>query len=161
MLQSLLLFAWLAACAVQDVRQRQIGNRLTGGAFVLALVYLLGSGSTWLGAPAAAGGWAFALALLFTLPGYALGRLGGADVKLLAALALATDSHYLLGTFIGAGLASVVWRLFAPRIWLLVNQGVRHALRNLEPHSPKKQPFAPFIGVGFVLAWVWIQLGVA
>ena len=50
MIQSLFLFAWLALCAAQDIRQRQIANPLTLGAFLLALVYLLWSGTTWLGA---------------------------------------------------------------------------------------------------------------
>ena len=158
MIHSLLLFVWLALCAVQDIRQRQIANRLTWGGLLLALVYLLWSGSTWLGASAAEGGWAFILALLFTLPGYALGRLGAADVKLLAALALATNSQYLLGTFVGAGLASVAWLLVAPRMWPLMNQGVRNALCHLEPQASNKQPFAPFLFVGFVLAWAWIPL---
>ncbi|QHF42857.1 prepilin peptidase [Pseudomonas sp. S35] len=158
MIHSLLLFVWLALCAVQDIRQRRIANRLTWGGLLLALVYLLWSGSTWLGAPAAEGGWACALALLFTLPGYALGRLGAGDVKLLAALALATDSHYLLGTFIGAGLASAGWLLLAPRLWPLLNQEVRYTLRYLQPQASGKQPFAPFLLAGFALAWAWIPL---
>ncbi|MGY2290632.1 prepilin peptidase [Pseudomonas sp. SDO528_S397] len=157
MLQSLVLFVWLGLCALQDIRSREIANRLTLGVGLLALVYLLWSGKTWVGSPAADGGWAFGLALLFTLPGYALGRLGAGDVKLLAALALATDALYLLGTFIGAGVASVVWLLIAPRVWPLMNQRVRHLLRHLQPGQTTKQPFAPFLLVGFALAWFWIH----
>jgi len=156
-IQSLLLFVWLALCAVQDIRQRQIANRLTLGGLLLAWVYVLWNGTTWLGAPAADGGWALGLALLFTLPGYALGRLGGADVKLLAALALATDSHYLMGTFVGAGVATGAWLLLAPKLWPLMNQGVRNALHYLQPQVSNKQPFAPFLFVGFCLTWVWIH----
>lgn len=158
MVQSLFLFAWLALCAAQDIRQRQIANSLTLGAFLLALGYLLWSGTTWLGATPAEGGWAFTLAVLFTLPGYALGRLGAADVKLLGALALATNCEYLLGTFIGAGLASAAWLLLAPKVWPLMNQGVRNTLHYLGPEQSKKQPFAPFLLVGFTLAWLWIPL---
>ncbi|MBY8948579.1 MULTISPECIES: prepilin peptidase [unclassified Pseudomonas] len=157
MIQSLLLFVWLALCAVQDIRQRQIANHLTLGGLLLAWVYVLWNGTTWLGAPAADGGWALGLALLFTLPGYALGRLGGADVKLLAALALATDSHYLMGTFVGAGVATGAWLLLAPKLWPLMNQGVRNALHYLQPQVSNKQPFAPFLFVGFSLTWVWIH----
>ncbi|QDG58465.1 MULTISPECIES: prepilin peptidase [Pseudomonas] len=157
MIQSLLLFVWLALCAVQDVRQRQIANRLTLGGLLLAWLYVLWSGTTWLGASAAEGGWAFGLALLLSLPGYALGRLGAADVKLLAALGVATNSDYLLGTFVGAGAASVAWLLLAPRAWPLMNQGVRNALQSLQPQASNKQPFAPFLFVGFALAWVWIH----
>ena len=85
MTQGLVIVFWLALCALQDMRQRQIANVLTLGAGLLALAYLLWVGVTWIGAPASDGGWAFALALLLGLPGYALGRFGAGDVKLLAA----------------------------------------------------------------------------
>jgi len=78
------LWIWLALCALQDLRQRHIANTLTLGAALLAAGYLLWTGSTWLGAAAAQGGWALLLALLFTLPGYAMGRMGAGDVKLMA-----------------------------------------------------------------------------
>ncbi|WP_294734644.1 prepilin peptidase [uncultured Pseudomonas sp.] len=158
MIQSLVLLVWLALCAVQDIRLRQISNRLTLGAGLLALVYLLWTGTTWLGAPAAEGGVAFVLALLFTLPGYALGRLGAGDVKLIAALGLATNSLYILGTFIGAGLTSAAWLLLAPRLWPLMNQGVRNTLQHLDPERSAKQPFVPFLLIGFCLVWLWIPL---
>jgi prepilin peptidase CpaA len=157
-IQSLVLLVWLALCAVQDIRRREISNRLTLGAGLLALVYLLWTGTTWLGAPAAEGGLAFVLALLFTVPGYALGRLGAGDVKLIVALGLATNSFYVLGTFIGAGLASAAWLLLAPRLWPLMNQGLRNTLQYLDPARPTKQPFVPFLLIGFCLAWLWIPL---
>jgi len=157
-IQSLVLVIWLALCAVQDIRSRQISNCLTLGAALLALVYLLWSGTTWLGAPAAEGGGAFALALLFTLPGYALGRLGAGDVKLIAALGLATNHLYVLGTFIGAGLASAAWLLLAPKLWPLMNQGLRNTLQYLDPARSARQPFVPFLLIGFCLAWFWIPL---
>ena len=46
------LWVWLAICALQDLRQRHIANGLTLGAALLATVYLLWSGTTWLGAGA-------------------------------------------------------------------------------------------------------------
>lgn len=112
MIQGLVVFVWLVVCAQQDIRQRQIANRLTLGALLLALFYLLWSGSTWLGTSRAQGLWAFCLALLLTLPGYALGRLGAGDVKMLAALALASNSTYLLWSLIGAGVANVAWLVY-------------------------------------------------
>lgn len=157
LIQGLVLFVWLIVCAVQDIRQRQIANRLTLGAALLALLYLLWNGHTWLGAPAAQGFLAFALVLLLTLPGYALGRLGAADVKLVAALGLATAPTYVLGTFIGAGVSSVIWLLLAPRIWPLMSQGVRGYLHYLGPEQSKKQPFAPFLLVGFFFSWLWMH----
>lgn len=156
-MQSFFLLIWLTLCAAQDVRERHIANRLTVGAGVLALGYLGWTGTTWLGAAAVQGGWAFLLALALTLPGYALRRFGAGDVKLMTALALATDGQHLLGTFIGAGLASVCWLLLAPRVWLHISQRVRELLQYLEPGTSNKQPFAPFVLIGFALALTWIH----
>lgn len=153
-MHSLVLLAWFLVCALQDLRQRQVANLLTLGACALALGYLLWSGHTWLGATAVEGGWAFALSLAFTLPGYALGRLGAGDVKLLAALGLATDINYLLGTFIGAGLSSLLWFLLAPKLWPHMGQGLKALLLHLDPKTSKKQPFAPFLFVGFFATWL-------
>ncbi|MBV6826193.1 prepilin peptidase [Pseudomonas sp. PD9R] len=150
-MQNFVLLIWLTLCAAQDARERRIANGLTLGAGALALAWLLWSGTTWLGASAEQGGWAVLLALAFTLPGYAMRRLGAGDVKLMAALGLATDGRHVLGVFIGAGLASVCWLLLAPRVWLHIGQGLRGHLRYLEPGMSKKQPFAPFLWVGLML----------
>ncbi|WP_248732305.1 prepilin peptidase [Pseudomonas sp. MWU13-2517] len=157
MIQGAVVLVWLGLCAVQDARQRLLANRLTLGAALLALIYLLCRGNTWLGSPAGQGLLAFALALLLTLPGYALGRLGAGDVKLLGALALASNAEYLLGAFIGATVASVLWLMLAPTVWPLMGQGLKNQLLYLAPHASKKLPFAPFLLVGFALAWCWIH----
>ncbi|UVM49802.1 prepilin peptidase [Pseudomonas sp. B21-015] len=156
-MQNVVLLIWLALCAAQDVRERHIANGLTLGAGGLALAYLLWTGTTWLGADAVQGGWAFLLALAFTLPGYALRRLGAGDVKLMATLGLATDGMHLLGGFIGAGLASAFWLLLAPRLWLYMSQRLRDRLRYLGPGPSKKQPFAPFVLVGMLLTLAWMH----
>lgn len=157
-MQSFALLIWLALCAAQDARERHIANGLTVGAGALVLVYLLWTNSTWLGAEAAQGGWAFLLALAFTLPGYSLRRLGAGDVKLMTALGLATDCKHLLGTFIGAGLTSAVWLLLAPSVWVHMSQSVRARLRYLGPGASNKQPYAPFVLVGFLLTLAWGHL---
>ena len=154
MIQGLVVVVWLVLCAMQDIRQRQIANRLTLGVALLALLYLLWSGSTWLGTSRSEGLWALILALLLTLPGYALGRLGAADVKMLAALALASNSTYLLWSLIGAGVANVAWLVCGPRLLPLASQGVRARLGYLVVEPSKKLPFAPFLLVGFTLAWL-------
>jgi prepilin peptidase CpaA len=156
-MQSLVLLIWLTLCAAQDARERHIGNGLTIGAGVLALIYLLWTGTTWLGAEAVQGGWALLLALAFTLPGYAVRRMGAGDVKLMATLGLATDGMHLLGGFIGAGVASALWLLLAPRLWLHMGQRLRARLRYLEPGMSKKQPFAPFVLVGVLLTLAWMH----
>ena len=149
MIHGVVLLLWLGLCAVQDSRQRQIANVLTLGGALLALVYLLWTGTTWLGAPAGEGGWAFALALLLTLPGYALGRFGAGDVKLMAALALATTTDYLLWSLIGAAVTQGAW--------LLVSQWLSKRRRAPLARASTKQPFAPFVLTGFVLYWLWIH----
>lgn len=145
------LIAWLAMCAIQDARQRQISNVLTIGAIVLALMYLMFTGGTWLGAAASEGGVALLLCLLLTLPGYLLGKLGGGDLKLLAALALATDRLFLLGTFIGAGVAMLLWFFIRQKLFTLNNQWVtKHSTRK-NAAKPNKHPFAPFLLAGFLM----------
>ncbi|NWF06575.1 prepilin peptidase [Pseudomonas salomonii] len=157
MIHSAVVLLWLGLCAVQDVRQRLLANRLTLGAALLALIYLVWTGHTWLGASVGQGLWAFFLALLLTLPGYALGRLGAGDVKLLAALALASNADYLLGSFVGAAVANLLWLLAAPKLWPLMSQGVKNHLGYLALDPSRKLPFAPFLLVGFIVAWFWIH----
>jgi prepilin peptidase CpaA len=140
---------WLGLCAVQDSRQWQIANALTLGMALLALLYLVFTGTTWLGAPASQGGWAFALALLLTLPGYVLGRFGAGDVKLLAALALASEVDYLLWSLIGAAAALGGW--------LLISQWFSSREDGARKATSRKQPFAPFVLTGFVIYWLWIH----
>jgi len=72
----------LAAC-VTDLRSRRIPNVLTFGAAVAALVYAGATGG-WAGLGSATLGWLIG-ALAFIVP-FALGGLGGGDVKLLAAI---------------------------------------------------------------------------
>lgn len=150
-MELLILCAWLATCAIQDARQRQISNGLTIGVIVLALVYLLITGRTWLGAEAAEGGWALLISLVLTLPGYWLGKLGGGDLKLLAALALASDRSVLLGTFIGAGLALLVWFLIRQKNFTIKNHGLTSTDIHTNINQSNKYPFAPFLFTGFVL----------
>ncbi|WP_242208427.1 MULTISPECIES: prepilin peptidase [unclassified Pseudomonas] len=156
-MHSFVLLIWLVLCAAQDARQRRIANALTLGVGALALIWLLSTGSTWLGAEAAQGGWACVIALALTLPGFFMGRMGAGDVKLMTALGLATDGLFILGVFIGAGFASVVWMLLAPRVWLHMSQGLRDRLRYLGPTMSKKLPFAPFVLVGTLLVLLWIH----
>ncbi|SFB41516.1 prepilin peptidase [Pseudomonas sp. NFPP24] len=149
MIHGVVILLWLVLCAWQDIRQRQIANGLTLTAALLALIFLLWTGTTWLGVPASEGGWAFALALLLTLPGYALDRFGAGDVKLLAALALASTLDCLLWSLIGAALFQACWVLVSQRL------GARRGRADAQVST--KQPFAPFVLTGFVLYWLWIH----
>jgi prepilin peptidase CpaA len=148
---------WMAICAGQDARQRRIANTLTLGVAAAALIYLLLYSHTWLGAPASEGGWALLMALLFTLPGYLLGRMGAGDVKLMVALALLTDRPHVLGSFIGAAVAALLWRALRQKIWPLIGQGLAARYSLLNDPTSKKDPFAPFLFVGFLLTALLIR----
>ncbi|WP_028695584.1 prepilin peptidase [Pseudomonas cremoricolorata] len=156
-MQSIVLLMWLALCTEQDVRERQVSDLLTLGVGGAALIWLFMTGHSWLGAEASDAGWGLAIVMLLTLPGYMLGRLGASDVKLLAALALASSHHYVLGTFIGAGVSVVVWMLFRRRLWTLLNPKVKKRLQALAEQMNDKQPFVPYVIAGFLLTSVWIQ----
>jgi len=156
-MHSIVLLMWLALCTEQDVRERQISNTLTLGAAACALAWLFATGHSWIGAEPSDAGWALAIVMLLTLPGYMPGRFGAGDVKLLGALALATSHQYVLGTFIGAGIAVLLWMLSRRRLWTLLNPKVKKRLQVLAEQVGDKQPFAPYVLVGFLLTAVWIQ----
>lgn len=80
---SVLTFAVAAAGCATDLRTRRIPNWLTGGAALAATLYHLWTGGPY-GLWLSLAGCAMGVALFF-LP-FALGGLGGGDVKLLAAL---------------------------------------------------------------------------
>lgn len=79
---SIVIGIGLAAC-VFDVRARRIPNALTISAAVAGLLYHAASSGVP-GVQSAAAGWI--LGLLLLLPYFALGGMGGGDVKLVAAL---------------------------------------------------------------------------
>ena len=151
MIQLAVVLLWFVACSIQDLLQRHISNLLTVGGAALAFLYMLWSGHTLFGASAAEGGWALLIALLLTLPGYALNKLGAGDVKLLMALALATDRPTILGTVIGAGICSGLCWFFASKILPSINQRVKTLSFSKDAPLSIKLPFAPFLFAGFAL----------
>ena len=151
MIQLAVVLLWFVACSIQDLLQRHISNLLTVGGAALAFLYMLWSGHTLLGASAAEGGWALLIALLLTLPGYALNKLGAGDVKLLMALALATDRPTILGTVIGAGICSGLCWFFASKILPSINQRVKTLSFSKDAPLSIKLPFAPFLFAGFAV----------
>jgi len=154
---SLVLLIWFTLCAEQDIRHRQIANGLTLGGALFALFFLFYSGHTWLGGTAEEAGLALAIAMVLTLPGYISGRLGAGDVKLLWALALATDRMHVLATFIGAGVTMIAWMLLGPRVWKRLSPRLRKRLQNLQPDPQVKPPFVPFLLAGFLASLLWIH----
>lgn len=152
MMKLFFLLIWFAICAEQDARCKQISNGLTLGAAALAIIYLALTGMTWLGSPALEALLALTLALALTLPGYALGKLGAADVKLMTALALASNSAYLLCTFIGAGVAMATWLIVGKSTWPHLQQRVAQRYRYMNPAASDKHPFSPFLFAGLLLS---------
>nr|WP_314480005.1 A24 family peptidase [uncultured Pseudomonas sp.] len=156
-MQSIVLLLWLALCTEQDVRQRQLSDMLTLGVAVGALAWLFATGHTWLGADPSDAGWGLAIVMLLTLPGYMLGHFGADDVKLMGALALATSTDYVLGTFIGAGVALLIWLATRRRLWTLLNPKVKKRLLALTEAMGDKQAFVPYVLAGYLLTAVWTQ----
>ncbi|WP_288440374.1 A24 family peptidase [uncultured Pseudomonas sp.] len=156
-MQSIVLLMWLALCTEQDIRERQIANVLTLGFATGALVWLFATGHTWIGAEASDAGWALAIVMLLTLPGYMLGRFGADDVKLMGALAVATSPQYVLGTFIGAGVSVVLWLMTRKRLWALLNPKVKRRVTALTEEMGDRQAFVPYVLTGFMLTAIWIQ----
>lgn len=146
------LLAWIALCSLQDLQQRRISNWLSLGGVAAALLYLLLSGKTLMGASAIEGLGAAGLALVMTLPGYWLGKLGAGDVKLLLGIALCSYGSLLLHCLAGAGVAYLTWAILSRPLWPLLSPSTRTALAQLAPERARRYPFVPFLFVGFLAA---------
>lgn len=154
-MEYLLLLCWLAACAVQDAEQRKIANLLTLGGLAAALLHLLWFGTTLTGARPAAAVVALAVACLLSLPGYLSRRMGAADVKLLLALAAASDAAHVLFSVIGAALAMCTWVALIrtqPGVLFLIPKRFEYLrMPTLEQH-----PYAPFLLLGLAISSLWL-----
>lgn len=136
------ILCWLLFCAVSDWRSRRVPNLASFGFLALAALVLLWRGESLTGTTPAAAGLGLAMALLLTLPGFVLNRLGGGDVKLLAGLGLATDARLVAMTFlVGTGV-------------LLLGTGVQRLRgRGRGPDSTDREwPFIPSLMLGYVAA---------
>ena len=107
----LMIILWLMACAYMDAREQRVPNALTLPMMALALLQLALHQSSLSNAPASAALIAAGLALVLTLPGFILARLGGGDVKLLLALGLASSPPVVLASFIYGSVALACWAL--------------------------------------------------
>lgn len=153
MLATWMLLGWLAACAYQDLRRRKVDNLLTFGGLAAAAAYLYLHGHSLTQHSVAAALAAAALGLALSLPGYLLGKLGAADVKLLAALGLASDPDTLLYSLGLACLATLLLML-GSRLSIDSNrlpQPVVARLKSFDASRSKSFPFAFSIFTGYLL----------
>ena len=147
------IILWLMLAAYQDVRRRRVSNLLTLGGGALAALWLALEHHSLTGNGVPAALLAAALALLLTLPGYLLGKLGAADVKLLPALGLATGPQTLMNTFALACLVTVLLMLGSRSLLRNTNISppIAHQLRSISVNSAKPFPFIFTLFVGYLL----------
>jgi prepilin peptidase CpaA len=158
----------LAGC-IADLRTRRVPNALTFGAALAAAAYFLVTGGI-AGLGQAVGGWA--VGLLLFLPLFALGGLGGGDVKLLAALGawMGPTAALWVGLWAavaGGPLALIVavsagyLRKAFSNVWSLLLfwriSGLRpHPTLNLSNAGAPRLPYAVPIAVG-LLVTLWTR----
>lgn len=147
----IILLTWGLICAIQDIRSKRISNLFTIGMFLVAVLYILITGQTLIGARIENTLFALVLAIALSLPGYIAGKMGAGDVKMLCALALATHSDYVLISVIGAALALVIWSTCQP-LWSKLPQVVHKAFPFMDPTTGSPLPYAPFLFLGMLCA---------
>ena len=134
-----ILSAFLLACCVVDVRTRRIPNALSGPALALGVI-LGGIAGGTPGVVASLAGAALIIAML--LPAFALGGIGGGDVKMMAAVgAFLGPRLALCGLLVGMTLGGVVMAVHLARLGRLGEKlvSLRHmifsaaVLRSVEP----------------------------
>lgn len=169
-MHTIILFGLLACLLTiatwTDIKSRLIPNRLTFGGIVLAVIVNTYSSG--------ADGISFSLlgalvGMVMFLPIYALGKMGGGDVKLLAMVGAFLGVEGVLWaaawSAIGGGVLAVFWLLFrtglrsglqgAVGTLTLLQLSGREVL-NVSEQSPlkSKMPYAMAIAVGtFVALW--------
>jgi Flp pilus assembly protein, protease CpaA len=158
MLLKLCLLGWFAVGAYQDLTRLRVSNWLTLGGALAAVLFLLLQGHTLTGHAPQAAAVAALLAALLSGPGYWLGKLGAADVKLLVALGLASDPLTVLYTLALACLFCLVM-MFASKLMIdsdKIPANCKTQLTRLQPSKFKSFPFifALFAGLLTTLSFI-------
>lgn len=146
---SLLLTAWIALCARQDARSGQIDHTLIHPALIIVAAWLIWSGRSLLFGTVADACIAAAITLILTLPGYARGLFGAADVKMLVIIALASSAMFALTVIACAALLLGLWGVFSPRFWHNLPTGLIPHMAALSPLR-SRVAYAPFLFVSVV-----------
>jgi prepilin peptidase CpaA len=159
MLFKLCLLGWFAVCACQDLMRLRVSNWLTLGGALIALGFLLLKGHTLTGYAPVAAAVAALLAALLSVPGYWLGKLGAADVKLLVALGLASDPLTVLYTLALACLFCVTL-MFASKLLIdsdKVPINYKTQLARLQPSTFKSFPFIFALFAGLLTTLLFLH----
>lgn len=146
---SLVLAAWIALCAGQDARSGQVDHKLLYAPLIVAAAWLLGFGHSLLSGTLPDACLAVALTLILTLPGYARGLFGAADVKMLVVIALASTTLFVMSVIACAALLLGLWRLGAPYIWRNLSSRLKSRMAALSP-TRTRVAYAPFLFVSVV-----------
>lgn len=147
------LLVWGLTCAIQDIRTKKISNLLTLGLFAMACGSVFITGQTLIQASASQALMGLVYAIALSLPGYIMGKMGAADVKMLCALGIASNSHYVLICVMGAAVALIIWSVSKP-LWHKLPLSVHKAIPLMDPTQGHPLPYAPFLLLGMLLASV-------
>ena len=151
------LLIWALLCAIQDSQHKRISNWLTLLPAAVAAGFLLWHGHSLSGSPALAVLLALLLAVALSLPGYVRGSMGAGDVKLLAALALASGPLHVLGSIAGAAISMLIWSLAGPSLWRRFPESLRLSLKLLAPGQKGGLPYAPFFFCGLLGTLIFLS----
>lgn len=98
---------WALILAGSDLYRRRLPNGLTLGALAGGLLWMAGTGHTWLGGPWWYGLFGLAAAFLALLPSYAWKKLAAGDVKFMMAVGVLAGATPLLGVYLLAALCTL------------------------------------------------------
>lgn len=140
---------WTLALGYWDIQHRRLPNVLTLGAALAGVVSWAVLGTSPLGADGASMLVGVGLALLLTLPGYLLHKLGGGDVKLLVAVALLGGAAATMVSFVIGALVTVA----------TAGAGVFLSRFRLAPVPDQRLPFGAGLALGFAVALLGGQIG--
>lgn len=151
MIEQFAAVGWALVVGIEDIRRRRIPNALTYGAMLVGIAGWLVSGSAPLGTSGISLLSGAAVGLLFTIPGYLVGKLGAGDVKLLLAIAFlggfpAVLTSFVVGALV-AGAIAVAWLTLGARFGMI-------------PMAAGRQlPFGAALALGYIAAVVGGQTG--
>lgn len=152
----LLLIVWGVLCALQDARKGQIEHWLIYPALAFTAGWVIFRGESLLGASGLDALVALLLTLALTLPGYARGHFGAADVRMLLVVALAGGTLFVLLSIAIAALFLFLWSLTVPQFWRSLPEGLSSHIAALAP-GRGRLAYGPFLLLALLPSFLLIQ----